>query len=231
MRILISSIIRERIKTLPTWREQILRLAELNPTIEFSLSVAENGSRDGSKDFIRQADFGKLKSYIHIEEDLGTPYYGSVKNEERVKILAIQRNKTIDQVDLTQFDKILFLEPDIIYNPEQVSLLFYSDADMISPRSTQGACQMYDSWSVRRTDKETDCYEIITDERTVYATWCQFCIVKAKPFIDHNIRFSGFNDRMGHYDNDVTAISEGLHEYGYHNIKINGAITVEHLPH
>ena len=51
MNILISSIIRNRITFLDQWAKQLNDLAELNQDINFYLSVYENDSVDGSKDF------------------------------------------------------------------------------------------------------------------------------------------------------------------------------------
>ena len=72
MNILISSIVRNRINFLSKWAEQLNNLSELNQDINFYLSVYENDSIDGSKDFLKQIRFPlfmltqKTKQYLTV---------------------------------------------------------------------------------------------------------------------------------------------------------------------
>lgn len=230
MKFVINTIVRNRRPHLESWRDQIFDLVDSSPGDSFDLVVVENNSIDGSKQFLGEMDTQRFANSVIKRENFPSPHYGSVKDKTRVEILATQRNKALDlsRPYLTDADKIIFIEPDIVYNPRELLPLLHSDADVISPRSTQAGCEQYDSWSVRRTPDERDCYEIIRDEKQVYATWCQFCVCNAQPIVDHCIRFSGFNHRLRTWDNDVACFVEEFHRFGHHDIRINGRITVDH---
>ena len=60
-----------------------------------------------------------------------------MKDEDRVTLLAEARNRTLDQMDLDVYDKIVFIEPDVDYDPDLISELFYMASDICSPYSLQ----------------------------------------------------------------------------------------------
>lgn len=232
MKILICSIIRDRAKTLPLWRDQINRLMAANPDIEWHLSSVENSSVDGSGALLRSFQWPGLASLYYLTEQLWTPQYGSIKNEHRCQLLAAQRNKAMHVPALQVVHKILWIEPDIRYDVDSVKPLLYSDADVISGISRQGPCQHYDTWSVRLTsaDHDTPADLHIDGDLSVWTTWCQLCVLNAIPIRLHNIRFDSINPRTLHWDNDVISIQESMRSYGYGEIRLNPRIIVEHIP-
>ena len=102
MRCLISTIIRNRGIHLPQWYDQLVALADCNPDIKFYLSVFENDSEDNTKQVLQliekkfQTPFEGKKFTL---TNLGWPYFGSIKAEERVCYLAQARNKTLEQAE------------------------------------------------------------------------------------------------------------------------------------
>lgn len=233
-KLLISTIVRQRRKTLPLWRDQILALIRHNPRVEFAISIAENCSTDGSQEFLVEAinTFKALGVETHyLSENLGTPYFGSVKNAHRTELLAAQRNKTLDCPAFATADKLVFIEPDIRFDAKQVSTLLFDKADLISARSTQAGCALYDTWATRLDATQTEWAgsNIPTDRTQVWSTFNCFVVAKAEPFQTHLIRFSGVNPRTGMADCDTVSICEELHKHDCNEVYIHGGITVEHF--
>jgi len=231
MRILISTIVRDSMRWLPLWRDQIVKIIQLNSDVSFSLSVAQNDSIDGSDIFLSTLSIPGLKSYFYKNEILHTQKFGSVKSLQRVKQLAEARNKTLAQAgDLTQFDKLLVIESDIKYDPSQIRQLIYTDFDCISARSTSQHAFIYDSWGTRLTSeaKESRNHEAISGIVPVYATFNCLCIYSIKPLL-LGARFNPWNERFNHFECDTIGLSEHLHRLGYHKHAINCDVIAEHL--
>jgi hypothetical protein len=240
MRCLISTIIRNRGPHVPTWCDQLILLIKQNPDIKFYLSVFENDSEDNTKQVLRLVE---KKFQNHFEavkvttSDLGWPYFGSIKAEERVRYLAEARNKTLDQINdlygLALFDKVVCIEPDILYNPEQISSLLYSDLDIASgysvlPHGFGVPDWIYDSWATRvgPDDSEYKGPKVseLPDLLPVASTFNCFCVYKALPFAD-GLRFSGVNPRTLTWDCDTTNIcllfaNSGYEKIGMYNIPV-----------
>jgi hypothetical protein len=233
MRCLISTIIRNRGPHVPTWCDQLVLLAKHNPDIKFYLSVFENDSEDNTKQVLRLVE---KKFQNHFEavkmttSDLGWPYFGSIKAEERVRYLAEARNKTLNQMhtlyDLALFDKIVCVEPDILYSPEQISSLLYSDLDIASgysilPHGFGVPDWIYDSWATRVNPDDSEYRGPKVSELpnllTVASTFNCFCVYKALPFAE-GLRFSGVNPRTLTWDCDTTNICFAFADSGYENI-------------
>ncbi len=229
MNILISTIIRNRITTLPMWSSQIAELVKFNPDIEFTLSCYTNDNYDGSNDFLANLKIPGLSSYVLKNETLNTIQYGSWKSAERVNNLANARNQTLAQVDLTKFDRILVIEPDIKYEPKLMRPILISDYDVISARSISHGCENYDTWGSRRNelDKDWTGATPLTDTEC-WATFHCFVSYNVKPIIA-GARFSGFNHKLNHYDCDTVCIVNQIRDLGYNKVIIKGNITVQHL--
>ena len=229
MQILISTIIRDRVHYLPLWLEQLNKLVELNPRHNFSISVYENDSMDGSTRFLETADFSKFKEAIITSEILGTRKFGSVKIAERMVNLANARNKTLDQIDLTKFDKIISIEPDIQYEPSEVSKLLDTDWDCITGRSTLPGIYVYDSYGTRTTDQDngTNNFPNIKGIAPVYASYNCFAVYNSKAFQD-GARFTGIN--LNHQpDCDTVCVIQHMRGLGYTKHAINCDIEIKHL--
>jgi len=242
MHVLICTIIRNRKVYLPLWVDQILCLKDENPDISFDLSVFENDSTDGTV-----AELSELKPELANELNKVTitcskedwPYFGSIRDEERVAYLAKARNKTLDQALVNNaylYDKVVFIEPDIDYNPEEISKLFYTVDDISSPYSLHpiefaNHRWIYDSWATRLhpTDdifKGPRFYDM-PEQLAVAATFNCFCVYNAKPFYE-GARFSGINPLTSNWGCDTTNICFEFASRGYSKFNLY-KIPVTHL--
>lgn len=236
MKILISTIVRNRINTLSIWKKQIIELSMLMPEHEFHISVYENDSVDGSKQWLKDCIFPEklIKTYVFNEETLNTVQYGSIKNNERVHLLAKARNKSIFQSQAyTDCEKIICIEPDIFYNPQEMIALINSSYDIISPCSindlNNSEYHMYDRWGTRNIPEKDGWTDdiVLKGIIPVWTTFNCFCVYKSEP-IRKGAVFDGFNTRLNIDDCDTAVICEKFRELGYQNIVLNADIKVYH---
>ena len=189
----------------------------------------ENDSSDGTAEYLQQIldELKKELNFVKVtSEKNDKPYFPSVKDEDRVALLAEARNRTLDQMDLDEYDKIVFIEPDVDYDPDAISELFYMDSDICSPYSMQpeGYAShpwIYDCWAtrVKMTDAEftgPNLFEMPACLE-VASTFNCFCVYKAKPF-QEGARFSGINPATGEWDCDTTNICAEFAKRGYDQI-------------
>ena len=243
MRVLICSIIRNREPFLFGWKDQILCLKDENPEITFDLSVFENDSNDGSVEYLRRVE-PELKAELGnvwiqcVKKDW--PYFGSVRAEDRVKYLAEARNECLEraeqEVGLAQYDKVVFIEPDIDFDPEEISQLFYTDDDIASPYSVhpmnvQSHRWIYDSWATR-ISVEDDIFKgprifEMPPRLDVASTFNCFCVYRGQPFAE-GARFSGINPWTDSWDCDTTNICYEFSMRGYDRIGLYN-ILLTHL--
>lgn len=243
MRILICSIIRNREPFLFGWKDQILCLKDENPGITFDLSVFENDSTDGTVEYLQEIET-ELKEELNevwiqtCKKDW--PYFGSIRAEDRVKYLAMARNECLEKaeqkVGLQYYNKVVFIEPDIDYDPEQISQLFWVDDDIASPYSVhpmnvQSHRWIYDSWATR-INPEDDIFKgprifEMPPRLDVASTFNCFCVYRAKPFAE-GARFSGVNPFTDSWDCDTTNICYEFANRGYDKVGLYN-ILLTHL--
>ena len=134
MNILICTILRDSASILNTYFNQIEKIISLRKDDTFDISIFENDSQDNTKSILKNYNYNQIfKNYFVTTQDLNTFKYGSVAEENRVKLLAFYRNQTLDQVkDLSIYDKIIWIESDIFYIPEDVIKLIDSNYDVYS---------------------------------------------------------------------------------------------------
>ena len=218
-------------------------LKDENPGITFDLSVFENDSTDGTVQYLSsiEEELDKELNNVWItcvKKDW--PYFSSIRGEERVKYLAQARNECLEQADkavgLKHYDKVVFIEPDIDYDPEQISQLFWVDDDIASPYSVhplnvQSHRWIYDSWATRLS-VEDDIFKgprifEMPPRLDVVATFNCFCVYYAKPFAE-GARFSGINPWSQTWDCDTTNICYEFSMRGYDRIGLYN-IALTHL--
>jgi hypothetical protein len=244
MRCLISTIVRNREDHLQPWANQLKRLVQANPEITFDLSVFENDSTDKTKEKLvelepaLQAVFDKC---LITSQDLGWPYFGSIKAKDRVSYLASARNTTLNQIEqfinLNNYKKIICVEPDIIYDPVDISELLHTNDDIASgysvlPYGMGVPDWIYDSWATRVKADDSEYFGPKISELPfrlpVAATFNCFCVYNAEPFAK-GLGFSFINPYTRQWDCDTTNICFEFARSGYGNIAMY-KIPVLHKP-
>ena len=175
-RLLICTIARNCVHSLETWANQISLLAfEVREQYDVDLSIYENDSTDGTKELLAKLWTNVfptcgLHARLH-REDIGTQQYGSVWSVDRLRNLAKARQHCLDQVhDLTDYDKIAFIEPDVTYDPEWCKELIlarhpaaaglgdpdiYSGWSLRSEKHPKESTFLYDTCATRQRDTDT----------------------------------------------------------------------------
>lgn len=237
MKFLICSIVRNRVTHLNRWIEQIKSVIEKMPEHEFSLAVYENDSQDGTKEWFGDLfSFENLFNQVVVEmEDLLTPEFGSVKDSNRVQLLAEARNKCLDLIDIKDYDKVVWIEPDVSYNPEQIVdlLLKSTDWDIISGTTyLPNSSVIYDSWATRlnQGDRHWRGHNELADirDKEIFPLWATFngvCVYSAQGFVDGAIFEGWFN---GYYECDTTVICENFRKLGYDKIALMPNVEIVH---
>ena len=223
---LISTIVRNREKFLYQWFNQIKDLVKDNTDHTFYLSVYENDSVDRSVELLKQFDYSFFKdSKIEIGT-LNIPYYGSIKNDQRVQYLAQLRNRTFYNNNfLEKCNYVISIEPDVKYNPKDLKFIiddvYY---DILSARSIEinppPPTHLYDGWGTRNNEFIEDWnHKVIFGEEVVdvWTTYNCVCKYRAEP-IKNKIAYDGLNKRLKKYDCDTAVICENFRENGYTKI-------------
>lgn len=221
--ILICSIVRNRSLYLQDWIDQLNLLIDNCEGYNFFISVYENDSIDDSAEVLKSLNYSKFKKAFLKSEILNTNLYGSIINDERVQLLANARNKAIYDCNfLNDSDELIFVEPDIHYDPVLFSNLVKDhNHDILSSKSCHIKPNLlYDTWATRISSHEEswkgDLY-IKNCKLDVWSTFNCFCKYKSEP-IKNGHSFSAFNKRLNKYDCDTAVICENFRSYGYNNI-------------
>lgn len=236
MNILICTIVRDRVNKLDQWLQQLTSLVEQNKNHCFDLSLYENDSVDGTKDWIEQNSL-LLKVFNKAwvkTENLGTKKFGSIANEDRVKLLADARNKCMEIVTIEDYDYVLWIESDVQYNPKDVKILLDNckNWDILSGVSWHGGYRIYDTWATRLTDNEewwsgAGKEEKLSDEDGIIrlaSTFNCVCLYRAEAF--ETCKFSGYSEKIKKFDCDTAVICENFRNHGYNRIGMNMRIKV-----
>lgn len=150
-KVLICTIMRDVEKSLSNWYEGIKglisHLSKEGWTID--LSVYENDSVDYTA-FNAEALLDSFRCMGIVtqfrSEKLGTQKYGSVWSLDRINNLAAARQACLDQVDMTKYDKVCYIEPDVTYDPFWLRELILAR----HPKAAGiGDPDVYSGWSLR----------------------------------------------------------------------------------
>lgn len=234
-KILISTILRDAESKIDRWYNQVKSLVSIDRNNEYYISLYENDSKDKTIEKIKNLDFTVFRNFKIESEKLNTPKFGSVINEQRVRLLAQARNKTLyNNTFLKKCSHVLVIEPDISYNPSHVlnEIINNQNYDIISARSVTNTLKIYDQWATRQTESDhqwsqSKYYEPTFGALPMWSTFNCFCLYNANP-IKQGITFDGYNYRFDKYDCDTAVICENFRKNGYNNIVLNASIEVNH---
>lgn len=233
MNILICTIVRDRANKLDQWLEQLKEVVEDNNRHSFDLSLYENDSIDGTKEWINKKfktelpmkEFNKI--WVNLE-DLGTKKFGSIANEERVRLLADARNKCMSKVNIENYSYVLWIESDVRYNPKEIKILLdeCENWDILSGASFEGN-RIYDTWATRLTDAEewwsgAGRENTLIDSKgiiSVASTFNCVCLYKAEAI--KKCKFDGYSEKIKRFDCDTAVICEKFRLNGYNKIGMN----------
>lgn len=232
MKLLLCTISRNNKKRLKSWYNQLNALADLLlQEHDIEISVYENDSTDGTKEGLKtyvERLAKKCKTTL-TSTDLGTDHLVG-KEGARVTNIANARNACIEQASsLSEFDKIVFIETDVLYKPRQALEIIHHEGNIVSGYTTNAMGQFYDAWATRKTSEETWWNHGIPSEKTdVWSTFNGICVYSAKAF-QEGARFSGVNPRTDEIDCDTTVICEVFRAMGYADI-VMLPINIRHPP-
>jgi len=229
MNFLVSTIVRNRSAHLNKWHSQLKETVGSNPQHRFFLSVFENDSIDYSFDVLKSFDFSFFSGAQIASEKLNTRFYPSVIDAERVKLLALYRNRTLETSFLKNVDYVLSVEPDIKYDIQDVNKIINNhDYDILSAASIHLAGEFYDSWGTRiNSDVEKSVLNLDGAIQPVWSTYNCYCKYRAN-LIKQGIGFSGFNKRLNKFDCDTAVICENFRSEGSNKIAVDTSVKVYH---
>lgn len=238
-KILLYTIIRNRSSHVNKFYSQIKSIVDNFKDYEFYLSIYENDSDDGTKEKLFRQDWSFLSGISIVSENINTKYFESVKDGERVKNLALARNKAIEAGGfLEQVDYVMMIESDIDFELSSVEKILnfkniepnFSIVSTISIRNKK----LYDWWATRKQPQYIDKYPLEDNYKKksydkYYSTSNGICLYRAKPFQD-GVRYGWVNTVTKEADCEMVVVCQLFSEHGYGNIYIvhNAEIYHEH---
>lgn len=244
MKILICSIFRNSEKNLDHFYKYLARAVQKTPDVEFFFSAYENDSTDNTATKLHSMDWKSLfGSRYHIQtEEVGTKYYRSSTESDRVRNLANARNKALFAKDFyLQVDYVLQVESDVSYKPSVIRNLVnfqkkhsLDKVDIVSAASVQsgiGPVRCRDIWATRRTSSE-EWGEFHADFTTTpygkyWSTFNGVILYKADAFKE-GLEWSAWNPRLEKWDCDTAVICENFRKFGYDSIYIDHTQIITH---
>ncbi len=190
-RLLICTIMRNARPHLERYADQLAGLREqLKDHYEIDVSIYENDSTDGTAEWL-QAQVNAARLWDHVlgtqhtsvitTETLGTKQYGSVWSLDRLRNLALARQKCLDQVGdrLQTYDKVAYVEVDVTYNPRWASELILARHPLAAGL---GEPDIYSGWSLRSESnpkESTFLYDTCATRQTLHHTEWRFDLENA----------------------------------------------------
>jgi hypothetical protein len=243
MKVTICTIIRNQEHNLNDWYNQIKSIVNSNNNVEFYLSIYENNSTDKTKEMLNGYDFNFFKEFNVVSEDIenlpffkgGYEPYGE-ESKLRVKLLSECRNKCMSVDFLKDSDYVVFIEPDIKYDPtifnDILNFIHINDYDIVTAISRLDGRYHYDWWGTRKndTDTNTNLTHLINSNEKVdlYATFNCFALYKTKPFTEYGCKFVYMSDILGTHDCDTVLVCQEFRKKGFNKICLLPNKIVEH---
>jgi glycosyltransferase involved in cell wall biosynthesis len=217
---------------LKKWNRQLNTLLDNlleNDSVE--LSIYENDSTDGTDRILERyaAELSQRCKTTFTSTKLGTEHLIG-KEGARVKNIAAARNNCLEQAaDLNNFDKIVFIETDVIYNPSDVTTLLHHSGDLVSGFTTNAMGDFYDAWATRKTSEETWWNHGIPRKKHLYGqhSMAYACTIP-NPLLRVQDLQESIQEQM-RFDCDTTVICEVFRQMDYNDI-VMLPIEVKHPP-
>lgn len=238
--VLIYSIFRNSGAIVDTYYQQLKEfVSAFGDKYNFFLSIYENDSTDNTKEKLSKLDLSFIQHNL-VSENINTPKFSSIPDEQRVKNIAVARNKAIlGSGFLDKVDWVMMLESDLKYDISCVKQILnfqekynIKNVDIVSAILWEKRNKHYDTWGTRRNPDEywgglfDDWAE--HDYKKYYATCNGIALFKADA-IRNGAVYHYYSKRFKKFDCDTVNICEKFHELGYHDIFINHKAHCYHL--
>ncbi len=228
--IFMYTIVRNRSSHINKFYNQIKNIVNtFKDDYDFYLSIYENDSTDSTKEKIFRQDWSFLSGVSIVSENINTEYFESVKDAQRVKNLAIARNKAIEAGGfLDKSDYVMMIESDIDFEIDSVKKLLefkniepdFHIASTISIRNRR----LYDWWATRKQPEYLDQYPLEDGYKKkkydkYYSTSNGICLYRSELF-KNGTRYGWINTVTNQPDCEMVVICQYFHNQGYSNIYI-----------
>ena len=227
-KILICSIVRNDENFYVNYYNRIKNMADYFPEYEFYLSLYENDSTDSTKSLIFKQDYSMFAGVSIVSENINTKFYGSTKDEDRVKNLSIARNKTIGASNfLDNVDYVLVIDIDVEFKmPAVAKILNFKNLEPnfdIVAAATMRKRVLYDQWATREGPEYDSAIQENFEEyrklpyKKYYSVSSGFCLYRAEPF-KSGAKWSHINYVSGKPDCEMVVVCQDFSKRGYNNI-------------
>lgn len=227
-KILICSIARNDEDFYVNYYNRIKAMVDYFPEYEFYLSLYENDSTDSTKSLIFKQDYSMFAGVSIVSENINTKFYGSTKDEDRVKNLSIARNKTIDASNfLDSVDYVLVIDIDVEFKmPAVAKILNFKNLEPnfdIVAAATMRKRVLYDQWATREGPEYDSAIQENFEEykklpyKKYYSVSSGFCLYRAEPF-KNGAKWSHINYVSGKPDCEMVVVCQDFSKRGYNNI-------------
>lgn len=227
-KILICSIIRNDEHFIDNYYNRLKAIVSDFKQYDFYLSIYENDSTDNTKQKIMSKDFSMFSGFSFISENLNTKYYGSVKDEDRVKNLANARNKALLGGGFLELsDYVLMIDIDVEFKmPAVEKILSFKnlvpDFDIVAS-ATKRKRVLYDQWATREGPKYDPAIQELFESyknlpyKKYYSVSSGFCLYRSEPF-KNGTRYDYINMITKEADCEMVVICQAFKEKGYDKI-------------
>jgi hypothetical protein len=227
-KILICSIARNDEDFYTNYYNRIKTMVDYFPEYEFYLSLYENDSTDSTKNLILKQDYSMFAGVSIVSENINTKFYGSTKDEDRVKNLAIARNRAIGASNfLDSVDYVLVIDIDVEFKmPAVAKILNFKNLEPnfdIVAAATMRKRVLYDQWATREGPEYDSAIQENFEEyrklpyKKYYSVSSGFCLYRAEPF-KSGAKWGHINYVSGKPDCEMVIVCQDFSKRGYNNI-------------
>jgi glycosyltransferase involved in cell wall biosynthesis len=237
-KILICSIVRNDEHFYLDYYKKIKAMVDFFPEYEFYLSLYENDSVDATSSLMLKQDYSMFNGVSIISEKINTRFYGSSKDEDRVKNLSLARNKALTANNfLNSVNYVLMIDVDVDFKMSDVEkILNFKDLEPnfnIVAAATKRRRVLYDQWATREGPRYDPAIQELFEQykkekyTKYYSVSSGFCLYQAQPFKD-GARYGYINKETGEPDCEMVVICQEFQERGYKNIYMANQAEMTH---